>query len=88
MKTSIIRWVIAVLLLFALTLALTYPSLAEETKATLPLDYLQGGKELDIRREDPSGLSGFHHSGEGGEGECDPVREGVEGEARDLGCPD
>jgi len=45
MKSSIIRWIIVAILLVALTLGVTYPSLAEGARATLPLDYLQGGKE-------------------------------------------
>ena len=41
MNRNTVRWIIAALMLIALTLGLSYPSLAEDGK--LPLDYRMGG---------------------------------------------
>ena len=46
MKNTV-RWVIAVLLLIALALGLSCPSIVEAEGAKLPLDFTKGGVKTD-----------------------------------------
>ena len=47
MKGNTVRWIIAVLMLMALTLGLSCPSIVEAEGAKLPLDFTVGGSKTD-----------------------------------------
>ena len=47
MKGNTVRWIIAVLMLVALTIGLSCPAIVEAEGAKLPLDYTVGGSKTD-----------------------------------------